>query len=260
MALYRTITLSFWNDNKIVDDFTPEDRYFYLYILTNPHTNLIGCYEISVKQMSYETGYNVETIKKLIERMQSIHQVIIYKNETKEILIKNWYKYNWTKSDKLIKNIEKNINLIKDDELKKIVLDIVDCFKNDRVYIGYQYPMHTSVTVTNTITNTNNINNNNKIKVIKKYYDNIELNNLFIEYLDLRLKLKCKNTDRAVNLLINKLNEYDDATKIEMLNNAIMNSWKSVYPIKEFIQNKKDSRKEINDVLKEVYDGTIKFC
>ena len=60
MALYRTISLSFWNDNKIVDDFTPEDRYFYLYLLTNPHTNLIGCYEISLKQMSYETGYNIE--------------------------------------------------------------------------------------------------------------------------------------------------------------------------------------------------------
>ena len=106
------------------------------------------------------------------------------------------------------------------------------------------------------------IENKDKDKNIiqKKYFENLELNNLFLEFLDLRLKLKCKNTDRAINLLINKLNEYDDATKIEMINNAIMNSWKSVYPIKEFIQNKKDSRKEINDVLKEVYDGTIKFC
>ena len=26
MAIYRNISLSFWEDNKVVDDFTPEDR------------------------------------------------------------------------------------------------------------------------------------------------------------------------------------------------------------------------------------------
>ena len=91
----------------------------------------------------------------------------------------------------------------------------------------------------------------------KKSFDNLDVDNLFCEFLELRKKLKCKNTDRAINLLINKLNEYDDATKIEMLNNAIMNSWKSVYPIKEFKQNKKDKFSGINQAIKEVYDGTI---
>lgn len=255
MAIYRTISLSFWNDNKIVDDFTPEDRYFYLYLLTNPHTNLIGCYEISLKQMSYETGYNVETLQKLIDRMQSIHKVIIYSKDTKELLVKNWYKYNWTKSDKLLKNIEDVSKSIKNETLKKIVLDILEDYKNDRVYIGYLYPMDTSVT--DTVTNTNTDNNKNKIEIQKKYFDNLELNNLFIEYLDLRKKLKCKNTDRAINLLLNELNKYDDETKVEMINNSIMNSWKSVYPIKEFKVNKKED--SFNKVLKEVYDGTIQF-
>lgn len=259
MALYRTISLSFWNDNKIVDDFTPEDRYFYLYLLTNPHTNLIGCYEISLKQMSYETGYNIEIVQKLINRMQTIHKVIIYTKDTKELLVKNWYKYNWTKSDKLLKNIEDVSKSIKNETLKKIVLDILNDYKNDRVYIGYEYPMDTSVTDTVTITNTITNKNNNKIEIQKVYYDNIELNNLFIEFLDLRKKLKCKNTEHAITLLTNELNKYDDATKIEMINNSIMNSWKSVYPIKEFKQNKKDSRETINNVLKEVYNGTIEF-
>ena len=30
MAVYRTIHISFWTDTKVVDDFTPEDKYFYL--------------------------------------------------------------------------------------------------------------------------------------------------------------------------------------------------------------------------------------
>ena len=62
MAQYRLVQLSFWTDSKVIDDFTPEDRYFYLYLMTSPHTNLSGCYEISLKQMSDETGYSKETV------------------------------------------------------------------------------------------------------------------------------------------------------------------------------------------------------
>ena len=63
MAIYRNISMSFWTDTKIIDEFTPEDKYFYLYLFTNPHTNLAGCYEISMKQIVTETGYSKETIK-----------------------------------------------------------------------------------------------------------------------------------------------------------------------------------------------------
>lgn len=58
MASYRNISMDFWTDSKVVDDFTPEDRYIYLYCMTNPHTNLCGCYEVSIKQIANETGYN----------------------------------------------------------------------------------------------------------------------------------------------------------------------------------------------------------
>ena len=66
MATFRSIHLTFWTDSKVDDDFTPEDKYFYLYLLTNPHTNLCGCYEISTKQMIRETGYNEDTVKALL--------------------------------------------------------------------------------------------------------------------------------------------------------------------------------------------------
>lgn len=68
MAIYRNIQLSFWSDSKVTDDFTPEDKYFYLYLLTNPQTNICGCYQISYSQMESQTGYNRETINRLIER------------------------------------------------------------------------------------------------------------------------------------------------------------------------------------------------
>lgn len=42
MATYRQIYISFWSDTKVCDDFSPEDKYFYIYLLTNPHTNICG--------------------------------------------------------------------------------------------------------------------------------------------------------------------------------------------------------------------------
>ena len=98
MAIYRNVQLSFWTDNKVLDDFTPEDRYFYLYLFTNPQTNLCGCSEFSWKAMSNPTGYSKDTLERLLDRFQQEHKVIEFSPNTREILLLNWYKYNWTKS------------------------------------------------------------------------------------------------------------------------------------------------------------------
>ena len=173
MAIYRTVSLTFWEDNKIVDDFTYKDKYFLLYLLTNPHTNLIGCYEVSIRQMSNELGLDKSEVEELLTRMEQVHKVILYAKETKEILIKNWHKYNWTKSDKLLKKVEALIEYIKNERLKK---ELEEILKKYRVSIGYVYPRDTSVTdpVLN-INNNINLNNNTKLNILNS---NTKLNNL----------------------------------------------------------------------------------
>lgn len=47
MAIFRQVHTSFWNDVKVQEDFTPEDKYFFLYLLTNPQTKQIGVYQIT---------------------------------------------------------------------------------------------------------------------------------------------------------------------------------------------------------------------
>ena len=76
MAVYRNIHTNFWTDTKVVDTFTPEDRYFMLFCITNQYTNLLGCYEISIKQMSDDLGYSRETVENLLKRFIEIHKVI----------------------------------------------------------------------------------------------------------------------------------------------------------------------------------------
>ena len=144
-----------------MDDFTPEDRYFYLYLLTNPHTNLCGCYEVSVKQMSDELGYSKETVEKLMNRFENIHKQIIYDVQTKEMLIFNWNKYNWSKSPQFHKALNAEMGKIKSDKFREYLISRMN---DDTVCIPYPYPMDTTVTVSATVSDNNtisyNINNN----------------------------------------------------------------------------------------------------
>lgn len=106
-------------------------------------------------------------------------------------------------------------------------------------------------------TNINNTINNNKENNKKKYYENEELNNIFTEFLELRKKIKAVNTERAINMLINKLSKYDDNIKMKMIEQSIVNSWKDVYELKE---NKQKSRTSaMDETIKEIYNGTIKL-
>lgn len=166
MANYRNISLTFWTDSKVDDEFTPEDKYFYLYLLTNPHTNICGCYEISMKQMERETGYNTDTVKRLLRRMQETHKVIAYCEETKEILIVNWHKYNWTQSPNVKKAVADVAQYIKCEKFKKFTFSLLnpnisiksniesnqntdnriqytDTDTDTDVDIGYEYPIPT---------------------------------------------------------------------------------------------------------------------
>ena len=151
MAIYINLQLSFWTDNKIEDEFTPEDKFFYLYLLTNPQTNLCGCYEVSYSQMTRQTGYNKDTIIRLLERFESLHNVIKFDSKTKEILILNWYKYNWSKSEKVLSGVCNVAKYIKSDSFRKYVFETVESIKNDTLYIGYTYPMDTSVSDTDSV-------------------------------------------------------------------------------------------------------------
>ena len=149
MAIYRNISMNFWTDSKVDDDFTPEDKYFYLYLLTNPHTNICGCYEVSMKQMCRETGYNEDTVRRLLDRMEHQHGVVRYSQATKEILVVNWHKYNWTKSEKMLIGVAEVAKYIKNPDFRLFMSEILASYgiKTDTISIGYTKGKETSVSV-----------------------------------------------------------------------------------------------------------------
>lgn len=233
MAVYRTVHLSFWTDSKVDDEFTPEDKYFYLYLLTNPHTNICGCYEIGDKQFSRETGYNAETISRLIQRFQNVHNVIRYDANTKEILVLNWHKYNWTSSEKLMKNVKDVAKSIKSELFRDYILSLIEDFP-DTVSIPYPYPIDTSVTDTVTESAPDTVFDTEKLgkKVIN---DSYEVENLFgyneflletvNEWLTYKKEKKQSYKGTGLKSLLtqiqNRVNEFGETAVINAINDSM---------------------------------------
>lgn len=216
MAIYRTIQISFWTDPKVVDDFTPEDKYFYLYLFTNPHTKLSGCYQISKSQMSIELGYSREKIDRLLNRFQLVHQVILFDEKTKEILLLNWYRYNWTASEKFRKALFAEICDVKNESFKKYLADRFDGI--DTVSIPYAYGSDTSVTVTDTVSDTVTVSDRKNSK--KKKAENIvEIYHIQCPSLPKVMKLT-ESRIRAINARLREFTEEDIETAFVKAENS----------------------------------------
>lgn len=148
----RYIDSELWSDSKFSDEFSPEDKYFWLMLLTTRYGNLAGCFEFSIKQMARDSGYKEEIIAKLVNRFINNYQMIDYDFDTKEILILNWYRYNWTKSPKFKTSLDKYVEKIKNKKFKEYVENLYEEYSMDTVSIQYRYD---TISISNTISNTN---------------------------------------------------------------------------------------------------------
>src|SRR5690625_3172079 len=118
MAKFRMVHTEFWNDPKTIEEMTPEDKYFFLYLLTNPNTKQIGIYQITKKQMAFDMGYSMETINSLLDRFLSHHELVRYNEETREIAIRNWGKFNLNRGGKpMIDCVTSELEHVKDSSL-----------------------------------------------------------------------------------------------------------------------------------------------
>jgi len=115
MAIFRKIHVQFWSD-VFIQSLTPEQKFFFLYLLTNEKTKQCGIYEITTRHISYDTGYNIETVNKLIEFFENAGK-IVFSRETNEIAVKNWEKYNGSRSPDVQNLVNKELKSVKNLKL-----------------------------------------------------------------------------------------------------------------------------------------------
>ena len=267
MAIYRNISMSFWTDNKVQDEFTPEDKYFYLYLLTNPQTNICGCYEISYKEIERETGYNRETINKLFFRFQHILNVIAFNEENKEVFLLNWHKYNLSTSDKTIAGARNVVAHVKTEEFRDELNYLLDCYKNKEPYtcringasMGHTYHIQASVSVSDipkasNVSKYKNILDTSNEEYIGYINTNEDIKECIETWMTYKDEKKNKYQDTGIKSLLKKVwsncLEYGNTAVISAIENSISNNYQGI--VWDYLTRQKTGQ---IDRLKEIMDA-----
>lgn len=121
----RVVATSFWEDTKVIDRFSVEDKFFMLYLMTNPHTTQAGIYKLPYRIAGFETGYQTDVIKVLIDRFESKYHIIAYSKDTQEVAVLNSLKYSVVKGGQPVLDcITSDLKMVESDQL------VIDVYKH----------------------------------------------------------------------------------------------------------------------------------
>lgn len=164
MGIRRIVDTDFWLDDKVIDLFSPEDRYFLLYLLTNPHTTQLGIYPINKKVIAFEMGYSLETVKVLLERFEKKYDMIRYSEKTSEVAIKNYLRHSVIKGGKPVEDLlRKEISKVKDQSLLRYVYKKLETDQNLNQTVKSLLPLLN--------VNDNDNDNDNEVSYTESYND-----------------------------------------------------------------------------------------
>lgn len=210
MAIKRVVDTEFWTDEKVVDMFSPEDKLFMLYLLTNPHTRQLGIYKLVKRQAAFELGYSTDTVSVLLERFENKYDIIKYSIKTSEVAIKNFLVHSIVKGGKPVEDcLLKDINEVKDKSLLSYIFN--NLYNKDNL----------NETVKKIIDNYNENNNDNDSIVDESYNESCDTINSNTETIKnvinyLNSKLNSKYSDKAqqntkyINARINEGHTFED--------------------------------------------------
>lgn len=121
MAKHRTVNTHFWDDSYI-ETLSPNEILLFLFLITNPQTNIAGSYEITVTRMHERTRLSRIKIEEILTKFEADGKFI--------------YKDNWMLAVNAISHQKTDVPTILKG-IETIILDSPQWVKN-RVCIDYQ--------------------------------------------------------------------------------------------------------------------------
>jgi len=118
--MYRIVQCKFWQDSEVFK-WEAERKLLFLYLITSDKTNQLGILEATIEQIAHDTGISIQKVEKILKELEQIQKIFV-DHETNEIFVRNFGKYNWTKSPKMIKHLEKLISNVKSKKIKYFVI------------------------------------------------------------------------------------------------------------------------------------------
>lgn len=207
MALiYTTVIHKFRKANNLsCNEYILADMIYYL--STSPESKIVGWCYMGREKMADELGLTKQSILNIIQSL--ITKGFIIKDEETSFLktTRAWNLVYFTEGKESIPNDQKSLP------------------KSGKESIPY-------------INNTNNKRDSKRVYEDFPLLDN-DLLPLWNEYLKMRIGIKKRATPQAEKLMLKKLFEYSKDNKgvaAQILENSIMGSWISLYPLKDEVQ------------------------
>jgi len=236
LGVKRVVNTEFWQDDK-VEGMTPEEKYFWLYLLTNPYTKQLGIYKITKKQMAFQLGYDIETVTKLLERFEDAYGLIKYIDG--EVAIKNFLRHSILKGGKPVEDcLNADIRNVKHRSLVRWVFDGLDPSKVNGTVLSVIESWKESNKESINDNDIHNDNDNDSIvaTIRPRYVHDSLFEQTLKDFEEMRKKIKKPMTERAKIALVERLEELapnDTYKQIKIMEQSILNCWQGVYEIKE---------------------------
>ena len=114
----RVVSTSFWTDCQVIDQYSVEDKYFALYLMTNTKSTQLGIYSLPKKIMSFETCYTAEVIEVLLNRFSDKYGEIIYSEKTQEVSLLKSLSFSILTGGKPVSDLlKREFRRVKDSQL-----------------------------------------------------------------------------------------------------------------------------------------------
>ena len=99
MSVQRYVDTGFWDD-AWVETIQPLERYLYLYLITNPLTNIAGVYKITLRRIHNDTGLEIPEIERILALFAKAGKAYLH---GEYIVLPAWPKHQRLESRKTIK-------------------------------------------------------------------------------------------------------------------------------------------------------------
>ncbi len=87
----RYVNTGFWDDSWTAE-LSVKEKLLFLYLLTNPLTNMAGIYEISFRRIMFDTGLTKDDIRKALKGFERVRKVF-YLEDCNYVILTNFLKH-----------------------------------------------------------------------------------------------------------------------------------------------------------------------
>ena len=142
MSSNRMINTCFWNDSWI-QELDPSEKLLYMYLITSPQSNIAGIYKITLKSICFDTGFNTDTVNKILDRFAEKGKTFLL---GEYIVIPSFPKNQNLESNNIRRGIEQIIRELP-PQLISLLANINYSFDlkqiTEDLHIPYGYPLKT---------------------------------------------------------------------------------------------------------------------